>query len=42
MSKLTHKATITNDELGALKDNKNAYVLFKDKDAATKAATEMN
>ena len=42
MSKLPQKAKIIKGEFGEQKDNKNAYVLFKDKEDATKAAAEMN
>lgn len=42
MSKLPQKAKIIKGEFGEQKDNKNAYVLFKAKEEAGKAAEGMN
>eukprot|EP00347_Sterkiella_histriomuscorum_P017969 403347285 len=41
-SKITHKGKIIKKEYGLQKDSKNAYVLFKTKESAIKAAENLN
>lgn len=41
-SKITHKGKIIKQQYGDQKDSKNAYVLFKTKDSAERAAKSMN